>query len=68
LGCFLARQYRDTRLTLLEKRGLFCHNFSCGRLAALDFSANRKTQANGNINKKAGLEAGPAQFAVEPAQ
>jgi hypothetical protein len=49
----------------LEKRNLFRHNFKRQTLAALDFSVNRKTQANEQTNKKAGVEAGLLQFSIE---
>jgi hypothetical protein len=67
LGCFLARQYRDTRLTSLEKRNVFRHNFSCAAFCCGFFRGpeNRKAQ---NENKKAGVKAGLLQFAVESAQ
>jgi hypothetical protein len=72
LGCFLARQYRDTRLTVLEKRNVFRHNFSWKQPWCTGFFREPENGAKGTPdktpNKKAGLKAGLSQFGVESAQ
>jgi hypothetical protein len=68
LGCFLARQYRDTRLTSLEKPDVFRHNFSGRYPPCRLFPLTGKRGAKRRKNKKAGAIAGLLQFAVESAQ
>jgi hypothetical protein len=60
LGCFLARQYRGTRLTSLENRGLFDGILALAPEIARIFRHPE--------NKKAGVSAGLLQSRIEDAQ
>ncbi|WP_197423065.1 hypothetical protein [Bradyrhizobium valentinum] len=55
LGMFLARQYRDTRLTSLEKRDFFRHNFLLHRFVAADFFREPENAGRKAKIKKAGV-------------
>ncbi|MEH2520657.1 hypothetical protein V1279_006230 [Bradyrhizobium sp. AZCC 1610] len=65
LRCFLARQYRGTRLTSLETGRLFAAFLTAGCLPLTDFF---REPENGGEKQKAGMKTGLSQFAVESAQ